>query len=350
MSTIETIRRKIATTLPIPDQGHKAYSYLRSAAFLGEFHLLQNFSGAFRPWVDVPRLKLTKPMREFMLKDIDALYQDDADLFQSGVCPWSLLVPESPVRHVRRLGNILWSAVKMSHLRKKKTTKPETRDPALPDYFQRHFHWQEDGYLTRSSAERYEHQVEILFNGTAAAMRRLMMSPLAEFLANKPTARMLEIGAGTGASARMVHATFPQHSLTVTDLSLPYLEISQEKLPGVTHEQAQAEKLQYADASFDVVYAVFLLHELPREVRMQALKEMLRVLKPGGLLLIVESIQFGDVPKYDKALKKFPQDYHEPFFKDYASRDLKEVFQEFGLTAESKRGFFSKCVWATRPA
>ncbi len=350
MSTIEAIRQKITTPWPIPDQGHKAYSYLRSAAFLGEFRLLQGFSSAFRPWVDVPQVKHTKAMREFMLKDIDALYQMDAELFRTGVCPWRLLKPESPVRHVRRLGNLLWSAVKMSHMRKKKTTKPQQLDPNLPDYFQRHFHWQEDGYLTRSSAERYEHQVEILFNGTAQAMRRLLMAPLAEFLADKPSAALLEIGAGTGATARMVHASFPQHTLTVTDLSAPYLEISREQLPDVLHETALAEALHYPDASFDAVYSVFLMHELPREVREKALSEMLRVLRPGGLLLVVDSIQFKDVPKFDPALKRFPRDYHEPFFKDYASRSLGEIFAGLGLTPQTKRGFFSKCVWATRPA
>ena len=41
-----------------------------------------------------------------------------------------------------------------------------------PAYYRRNFHFQSDGYLSAASAARYDHQVEVLFGGGAAAMRR----------------------------------------------------------------------------------------------------------------------------------------------------------------------------------
>ena len=47
-----------------------------------------------------------------------------------------------------------------------------------PDYYLQNFHHQTDGYLSDRSAELYDLQVEILFNGTADAMRRRLIRPL----------------------------------------------------------------------------------------------------------------------------------------------------------------------------
>ena len=47
-----------------------------------------------------------------------------------------------------------------------------------PPYYLQKFHFQTDGYLSDGSAERYDHQVEVLFGGGAAAMRRHALVPL----------------------------------------------------------------------------------------------------------------------------------------------------------------------------
>src|ERR1700737_246105 len=47
-----------------------------------------------------------------------------------------------------------------------------------PRYYLQNFHYQTDGYLSRQSADLYDHQVEVLFGGAAAAMRRQALVPL----------------------------------------------------------------------------------------------------------------------------------------------------------------------------
>lgn len=338
----------------VVERSHQAFHMARTLTYLGELKLLNSFTKLFRPWVEVPENHPDKALRPFLLKDMEELFRHDAGLFSSGLLPLPLLTPESPLEHGKRLARILYTGVKMSRLRKVRESKPKVEKPDLPEYFVRNFHWQIDGYLSNESAAVYDHQVEILFTGTAAAMRRLIFSPLSNFLQNfQGKADILELASGTGELSAAVHRAYPQHHLTVTDLSAPYLALAQERLRGqeVDFVRAAAEELPFKDASQDVIYSVFLFHELPSEIREKALAEAFRVLRPGGLFIMVDSIQKDEVPEYAWALEKFPVDFHEPFYKSYTQWPVEAALAKHGFTTvESRRGFFSKCVWGTRPA
>jgi hypothetical protein len=59
----------------------------------------------------------------------------------------------------------------------------------LPDYFLQNFHYQTDGYLTEHSAKLYDTQVEVLFSGSANAMRRQCLVPLSDYMRAATSAR-----------------------------------------------------------------------------------------------------------------------------------------------------------------
>ena len=101
--------------------------------------------------------------------------------------------------------------------------------------------------------------------------------------------------------------------------------------------QAAAEAMPFPDASFDVITCVYLLHELPADARAAAAKEAARVLKPGGLLVLADSVQLGDRPRLDAHLGKFG-DFNEPHYRDYISSELVSVFgpDGAGLTPWTK--------------
>ena len=69
-----------------------------------------------------------------------------------------------------------------------------------PDYYLQNFHFQTGGWLTEESAERYDTQVEVLFKGTANAMRRQALPSLAEAFAglDQRKLRLIDVGCGTG--------------------------------------------------------------------------------------------------------------------------------------------------------
>src|SRR5262249_46034844 len=93
----------------------------------------------------------------------------------------------------------------------------------FPAYFLQNFHYQTGGYLTEESAQLYDMQVEVLFSGTANAMRRQCLVPIANFLRHKDQRRMalLDIACGTGRFLRFVKQAFPRLPLTRRDLSCP---------------------------------------------------------------------------------------------------------------------------------
>lgn len=285
-------------------------------------------------------------------KHIIKLHERDADNVAQGVYSWKALELESPWRHFRSFLEVMTDGVRVALRMRSNQTKQFEGAAArelgdLPEYYTRNFHFQTDGYLSEASARRYDHQVEILFTGAAGAMRRLILP----VLKNNTTGegRWLELGSGTGSATRPVLETFPHVRVTALDLSSPYLKVARENLSGyskVDFAQGDATHLTYRDESFEAVYSVYVLHELPKEEREKLVREAYRVLKPGGLLVIADSLQLDDEPDLNWALERFPKVYHEPFYKNYSLDKLEDLVERVtGQKAQSDHAFFTKVVW-----
>jgi ubiquinone/menaquinone biosynthesis C-methylase UbiE len=226
-----------------------------------------------------------------------------------------------------------------------------------PTYYRRHFHFQSDGYLSAASAERYDHQVEVLFGGGAAAMRRQALVPLREALleikGGARPARLLDIACGTGVFLADVKRNHPRLSVTGIDLSLPYLAVARRRLAAwsrVALIEANVEVLPIADASIDIVTCVYLFHELPRRARRAVAREIRRVLKPDGRLIFVDSLQTGDEPDYDAMLDWFPVAFHEPYYASYLREDLGRLFGAGFARVDGGPAYLSKVVSYRRAA
>jgi len=106
--------------------------------------------------------------------------------------------------------------------------------------------------------------------------------------------RVLEIGAGTGANLRCYGAAV--ESLTLTEPEAPMLRRlerkAREQAPGATVLRAPAEDLPFEDATFDVAVSTLVLCGVEDQPR--ALRELRRVLRPGGKLLFIEHVRSGD--------------------------------------------------------
>jgi ubiquinone/menaquinone biosynthesis C-methylase UbiE len=220
-----------------------------------------------------------------------------------------------------------------------------------PRYYRRKFHFQSDGYLSEASAERYDYQVEVLFGGGAAPMRRQALVPLREALRDYPggagAARLLDVGCGTGAFLREVKRNYPRLAVVGLDLSAPYLSVAGRRLADwsrVELIEGAAEQMPFGDASFDGVSCIYLFHELPPAVRRAVAGEIRRVLKPGGTLVFVDSLQTGDEPDYDGVLDFFPVAFHEPYYASYVREDLNNLFGDGFSGGARALAYFSKIV------
>ena len=107
-------------------------------------------------------------------------------------------------------------------------------------------------------------------------------------LSNSPTQSGvgLDLGCGLGIQCREMN----RRGYKVIGLDPAYGLIRQGKTPGVSLLTGDALKLPFGDASFDYVYVIGVLHHLPGiEAQMMACKEVVRILKPGGLFIIHET-------------------------------------------------------------
>ncbi|MGH6889129.1 MAG: class I SAM-dependent methyltransferase [Rhizomicrobium sp.] len=211
------------------------------------------------------------------------------------------------------------------------------RTNGLPRYYRQNFHFQTDGYLSERSARLYDFQVEALFAGTASAMRRRAFVPLARFLAKRDPARttLLDVGAGTGSFLAFVKSVLPELKAVALDLSAPYLARARQRLSrhrGVKFVEAAAEKMSLRSGTIDAAVSIYMFHELPPKVRAAAARDIARVLKPGGIFVLAETIQYGDVPDCDGLIETFPGLLYEPYYESFARSDLRALFARVGLS------------------
>ena len=231
----------------------------------------------------------------------------------------------------------------------------ESGADGLPDYYVQDFHFQGGGYLSERSARIYDVQVESLFYGAAQAMRRAALRFVAEAIAGRDQRRLslLDVACGTGRLLRDARLAWPAMGLTGLDLSPAYLGEARRhmgSLRSVSFVEANAEAIPLPDASQEIVTSVFMFHELPPVVRRGVAGEISRVLKPGGTLVFVDSLQMGDRPGWDGLLEAFPVRFHEPYFRGYALDDLDGLFNAAGLVAEAQSLAFLSKVMVRRKA
>ena len=104
---------------------------------------------------------------------------------------------------------------------------------------------------------------------------------------------VLDIGCGTGtlaiAAKRQVGPTGRVYGI---DASPEMIDRARKKAKkgqlDITFENVFVQELPFPDSTFDAVLSVTMLHHLSREARRQCLREVRRVLKPGGRLLAID--------------------------------------------------------------
>ena len=129
-------------------------------------------------------------------------------------------------------------------------------------------------------AARYDIANDILSLGQDRAWRRLVL----EAVAPQPGETILDLAAGTGTST--VPFLAAGAFVVATDLSLGMLTVGKQRLPQLMFLAGDALHLPFRDAAFHAVTITFGLRNV--EDTMAALKEMARVTKPGGRLVICE--------------------------------------------------------------
>jgi ubiquinone/menaquinone biosynthesis C-methylase UbiE len=110
-----------------------------------------------------------------------------------------------------------------------------------------------------------------------------------------PHSRILDVGCGSGSMARLIAKLFPEAHVIVIDVRPEYVDFARERarhegLRNVAFQSGDALALPFENASFDVVWAKYLLQWV-RDPK-GALAEMKRVTKPGGAVVSCDYVGF----------------------------------------------------------
>lgn len=160
----------------------------------------------------------------------------------------------------------------------------------LPEWYLQRWHFLPEGYLSRRSVRAYEALVRPFYYAgrEGAAIRRVT-----GMLRREGTARLLELGCGPGralsAFARGIPSLTALHGVDLSPFMLEAAEarLARARLAARLHH-GSATALPFASESFDAVVAMHLPGHLPPEESARTASEAARVLRPGGLLLVVE--------------------------------------------------------------
>jgi ubiquinone/menaquinone biosynthesis C-methylase UbiE len=333
----------------------------RVAWYMGQYLMARRISGPFnRP--DEPQFKPQSP--EGDTTRIRAAFLDlfakDRSNIEAGLYPapddlrveraLSALrnsarffrdLPEVDARRLQRIGT--------------EVREEAPKDGRYPTYYLQNFHYQTGGWLTEDSARLYDTQVEILFGGAADAMRRIALGSLARALKGRDQRRvkLIDLACGNGRFLRQMLAALPRIPAVGLDLSPAYCDearVRLQKWPQVEIVTGAVEQAPFEDASFDAATCVYLFHELPPRVRRDAAREIARLVKPGGVFVLADSIQTGDLADMDRMLEYFPVGFHEPYFSSYLNEDFAALFGEAGFVLEETETAFLTKVMRFRRA
>jgi len=159
----------------------------------------------------------------------------------------------------------------------------------VPKYLARHYWW---AYLWRPGIWLFDHQ--LIINLILFGYYRRILTAVLRNIPGHKSSNVLQIANAYGELLPALTRRLKGGNLHLVDVATPQLDLARSKLKfekeAVTHHftQMNSETLGYHDASFDVVSIFLLLHELPPPAREATLHEAVRVLKPGGKLIIAE--------------------------------------------------------------
>ena len=151
----------------------------------------------------------------------------------------------------------------------------------------------ENGPQTTGATIHWASQYDLLTGLLGMGVNRSNSRMVIDLANVKPGDSVLDVGCGTGNLTLTAQSyTGPGGKVYGIDASPEMIEVAKKKAsrsrPEVVFEVGLIEELVFPEATFDVVISRLVIHHLPDDLKHRGFAEILRVLKPGGHLLIAD--------------------------------------------------------------
>jgi ubiquinone/menaquinone biosynthesis C-methylase UbiE len=154
----------------------------------------------------------------------------------------------------------------------------------------------------------YIHGTESAEQARLRLLNELTNRPFIEFLELEETSFVLEVGSGLGILAQEVARVVTKGEVYGVEYSPEQLGQAKVSVPNLRLMQGDAHQLEFEDGRFDVVYCRYVLEHVAHPA--QVLREMRRVLKPGGRVFVQENnilvnVFYPECPRFDAVWRQF---------------------------------------------
>ncbi len=224
---------------------------------------------------------------------------------------------------------------------------------SYPEHYLRSFHGYERGHLCWEAAWECEVAARTVHSRLwpelgregERQLRQNYHDLLGAYLTCPPQ-DILDLHCTAGMSSFALQALYPQAQVTGLDFSPYYLAVahynSQARNTQINWIHTLPESTGLPDASFELVSAFLFFHELPQLATFKVLKEMYRLLRPGGCFAMMDIAPQAEfyqrIPAYVLTILKSTEPYLEEYFKLDIQQALRDNgFQQIKIMTHSKR-------------
>ncbi|MDJ0718824.1 MAG: class I SAM-dependent methyltransferase [Prochloraceae cyanobacterium] len=220
--------------------------------------------------------------------------------------------------------------------------KVENKQLTYPEYYLTSFHAYDRGNLSWQAAMEVEsaaYAVHAKIWPEAGAkgdpkLRQTYHDVLAEQISIQPE-NILDLGCSVGMSTFALQNLYPQAKMTGVDLSPYFLAVAQynsrQRNTDINWVHAAAESTGLPDASFDLVSACLMFHELPQLPSKEIFAEARRLLRPGGYFTIMDMNPKSEAFKKIKPIFFTLLKSTEPYLNEYLTLDVEQSLIEAGF-------------------
>lgn len=197
-------------------------------------------------------------------------------------------------------------------------------DVEYPAYYRQPFHSVPGGYLSEAAAVGDRGAMEAIYEEWHPLKSLGLREELAALIpADAKT--VVDLGGGTGDMGAAIARRLPDAQVRSIDAS-PFMliagRVQNEGIPNLALEQGFAESTGIEDGSLDAAVITLVFHECPDVIKGKVLAEVLRMLRPGGTLVL------SDTPNDD--LHDF-RGFYEPYKEEWLTFDPDAVLTTAGF-------------------